>query len=48
MATVHNVTSGAGGGKFQVAWFLLNKVYISKHSEDKSEMKGMQNTQVIC
>jgi len=48
MSTVRNVTSGAGRRKFQALWFLLNRMYISKQSEDKSEMKGMQNTQVIC
>ena len=41
MATIRNVTYGAGRGKYQVAWCLLNRLYISKQSEDKSEMKGM-------
>jgi hypothetical protein len=27
IATVRNVTSGAGRTKFQAAWFLLNRVY---------------------
>jgi hypothetical protein len=48
MATVRNVTSGAGRRKFQAARFLLNRVYIAKQSEDKSKMKGMGNTRVIC
>ena len=48
MATARNINSGVGRRKFQAAWFLLNRVYISKQSEDKNEMKSMQNTQVIC
>ena len=46
MSTVRNVTSGTRRRKLQAAWFLLNRVHISKQSENKSEMKGYQNTSI--
>jgi len=36
MATVRQVTSAAGRTKFQAAWFLLNRVYMSARSWKKN------------
>jgi len=37
MATVRPVTSSSGFRKFQAAWFLLHRVYISSEHGDSSE-----------